>query len=160
MKPIKTVQRAWFYFRMGHGMYGGFVMGFAGFVILAYQLALKQIPFFAELHLWGFSLIFGLLYGVPMILTGMIHMRTQNWAEQEASAPQSPYEYRMKPFGKDKLLSTPSSLTNIEIQKATLLLIERLAPDIAKEVDSKRLMRELKQWEGMTETLLSGGEIR
>lgn len=89
-----------------------------------------------------------------------MHMRTQNWAEAEASAPQSPYEYKMKPFGKEKLLAMPSSLTSIEIQRATLLLIERLAPDIARDVNTKRLLRELEQYEGMTETLLAGGEIR
>lgn len=157
---IKYVQRAWFYFRMGNGLYLAFPTSYISFVLIVYNFAIAKVAWLSFFHFWAFFLIFGPAYFLIGGLIGRLHMHTQNWAESEAAAPQSPYEYKMKPFGKDKLLSTPSSLTSIQIQKATLLLIERLAPDIARDMDVKRLLRELNLWEGMTETLLSGGEIR
>ena len=161
MKPVKTVQKLWYYFRMGHGMYGGFPIGFFGFVVVVYQLALKQIPLFASLHLWGFTLIFGVVYGLAAALVGMVHLRTQNWVETELAAPQTPYAYRIQPFGMQWKLGTPSQLTNYKIQIRMLQWMDAVSKRLNIEMpEFAEFDPDLKRYKKMTETLLEGGEVR
>ena len=161
MKSLKLVQILWYYFRMGHGMYLSFPIGFLGFVVVVYQLALKQIPLFAYLHLWGFTLIFGTVYGLAAAGVGFVHIRTQNWTEAEVAAPQSPYEYKMKPFGREGKLGIPSSLTGLKIQIRMLEWMDQVSRRLDIEMpEFAEFNEELKTYKIMTEMLLKGGEVR
>lgn len=161
MRTVKTIQTFWYYFRMGHGMYLSFPIGFLGFVVVVYQLALKQIPVFADLHMWGFTLIFGAVYGLAAASVGMIHLRTQSWTETEIAAPQTPYAYKMLPFGKEAKLGMPSSLTNIKIQLRMLQWMDSVSKKLDIEMpEFSEFKDDLTKYRKMTETLLEGGEVR
>lgn len=161
MKLVKTVQALWFYFRMGNGLYLSFPLGFLGNMAVIYELVLKQLPYFASLHLWGFTLTFGLLYFLVGSFVGNFHMKTQNMREAELAGPMSPWNYKMLPVGKEAKLGMPSSLTNIKIQIRMLQWMDQVSKRLNIEMpEFSEFNEELGKYKKMTETLLEGGEVR
>lgn len=66
------IWRAWYYFRRGHGNYLSFFMSFGTFVVVAYQLALKNIPFLEGIfsNMLFFAFFFGFVYSVLAVIIG------------------------------------------------------------------------------------------
>ena len=85
------LRRRWLDFRNGHGIYLIFLMTFANFVTIQYQLLLQRVPAIHSLNIniVAFGIIFILLY-IPLgMLIGCWHRRNQFSVEQEAMFSQN-----------------------------------------------------------------------
>jgi hypothetical protein len=69
--------RLWFYFRRGHGNYLSFIVSLCTFVVVVYQLAIKNVPFLEQLfpNMWIFIIVFGVIYLVVTVLVGWQDMK-------------------------------------------------------------------------------------
>ncbi len=79
-------RRRWLDFRNGHSIYLIFLMTFANFVTIQYQLLLQRVPAIHSLHIniWIFSLIFVAIYLPLGMIIGYWHRKNQFSVEQEA----------------------------------------------------------------------------
>ena len=80
------LRRRWLDFRNGHGFYLAFIMNFVNFILIAYNLAIKQVPTLHEIfsNLAIFTLFFLGIYIPAGILLGYWHRRNQFTVENEA----------------------------------------------------------------------------
>jgi hypothetical protein len=80
------LRRRWLDFRNGHSIYLVFLMTFANFVTIQYQLLLQRVPLFHSLNIsiWDFAVIFVLIY-IPLgMIIGYWHRKNQFSVEAEA----------------------------------------------------------------------------
>ncbi len=79
-------RRRWLDFRNGHSIYLIFLMTFANFVTIQYQLLLQRVPAIHSLHIniWMFALIFVSLYLPLGMIIGYWHRKNQFSVEAEA----------------------------------------------------------------------------
>jgi hypothetical protein len=80
------VRRRWLDFRNGHSIYLIFIMTFANFVTIQYQLLLQRVPTFHQLNIniWIFAIIFVAIY-IPLgMVIGYWHRKNQFSVEAEA----------------------------------------------------------------------------
>ena len=148
---LRLLSKAWFYFRIGNGTYLAFVISFIQFITVEYIFVIQRIPFLAPLHLAEFALLFLGSYGGTGILIGYGHMRSQVFTDAELSSPQSPYTYKMLPYGKEAKLNTPLGLEMLRLNREMARKLGVLTPELEKRLD---------RFEKMYETLLAGGEVR
>jgi hypothetical protein len=80
------MRRRWLDFRNGHSIYLIFLMTFANFVTIQYQLLLQRVPAIHDLHIniWIFALIFIAIYLPVGMIIGYWHRRNQFSVEAEA----------------------------------------------------------------------------
>jgi hypothetical protein len=80
------MRRRWLDFRNGHSIYLIFLMTFANFVTIQYQLLLQRVPAIHDLHIniWMFALIFIAIYLPVGMIIGYWHRRNQFSVEAEA----------------------------------------------------------------------------
>ena len=79
-------RRRWLDFRNGHSIYLIFLMTFANFVTIQYQLLLQRVPAIHSLHIniWIFALIFVAMYLPLGMIIGYWHRKNQFSVEAEA----------------------------------------------------------------------------
>ena len=80
------LRRRWLDFRNGHSIYLIFLMTFANFVTIQYQLLLQRVPAIHSLNIniWIFALIFVAIY-IPLgMIIGYWHRKNQFSVEAEA----------------------------------------------------------------------------
>ncbi len=80
------VRRRWLDFRNGHSIYLIFIMTFANFVTIQYQLLLQRVPAIHQLNIniWIFAIIFVAIY-IPLgMIIGYWHRKNQFSVEAEA----------------------------------------------------------------------------
>ncbi len=80
------VRRRWLDFRNGHSIYLIFLMTFANFVTIQYQLLLQRVPSIHSLHIniWIFALLFVVMYLPLGMIIGYWHRKNQFSVEAEA----------------------------------------------------------------------------
>lgn len=80
------MRRRWLDFRNGHSIYLIFLMTFANFVTIQYQLLLERVPTIHALHIniWMFALIFVAIYLPVGMIIGYWHRKNQFSVEAEA----------------------------------------------------------------------------
>jgi hypothetical protein len=80
------VRRRWLDFRNGHSIYLIFLMTFANFVTIQYQLLLQKVPAVHYLHIniWIFALLFVAMYLPLGMIIGYWHRKNQFSVEAEA----------------------------------------------------------------------------
>lgn len=80
------MRRRWLDFRNGHSIYLIFLMTFANFVTIQYQLLLQRVPAIHDFHIniWIFALIFIAIYLPLGMIIGYWHRRNQFSVEAEA----------------------------------------------------------------------------
>ena len=80
------MRRRWLDFRNGHSIYLIFLMTFANFITIQYQLLLQRVPAIHELHIniWLFALIFVAIYLPVGMIIGYWHRKNQFSVEAEA----------------------------------------------------------------------------
>lgn len=161
MRLWKFSQKAWFYFRLGHGAYLNFILSFVQFVVIMYALFIARFPALEGLHLWLFAPLFLVGYGLAAIYVGRLHNRIQAFTDSLLSATQSPYVYRMVPVGKEARLNTPASLTALKIEMRRLEWMDQVSRRLNIQLpDFAEFEPELRDYKRKTETLLAGGEVR
>src|SRR5437870_2111271 len=86
MRSHNWFRRRWLDFRNGHSIYLIFLMTFANFVTIQYQLLLQRVPIFNELHIniWIFAIMFVAIYLPLGMIIGYWHRRNQFGVEAEA----------------------------------------------------------------------------
>jgi hypothetical protein len=79
-------RKRWLDFRNGHSIYLVFLMTFANFVTIQYQLLLHSMPAIHALHIniWIFALIFVAIYLPLGMIIGYWHRKNQFSVEAEA----------------------------------------------------------------------------
>jgi hypothetical protein len=79
-------RRRWLDFRNGHSIYLIFLMTFANFVTIQYQLLLERVSGIHSLHIniWIFALIFVAIYIPVGMIIGYWHRKNQFSVEAEA----------------------------------------------------------------------------
>jgi hypothetical protein len=79
-------RRRWLDFRNGHSIYLIFLMTFANFVTIQYQLLLQRVPAIHSLHIniWIFALLFVAMYLPIGMIIGYWHRKNQFSVEAEA----------------------------------------------------------------------------
>lgn len=87
-----NLRRRWLDFRNGHGIYLVFIMTFANFVTIQYELLIKKAPFLANSifsSIWVFAIVFVAAY-VPLgMIIGYWHRKNQFSVEAEAMFSQN-----------------------------------------------------------------------
>jgi hypothetical protein len=80
------VRRRWLDFRNGHSIYLVFVMTFANFITIQYQLLIDQLPYLSDIFnsIWIFAILFILAYVPVSIVLGYWHRKSQWKVEQDA----------------------------------------------------------------------------
>ena len=86
MRSHNWMRRRWLDFRNGHSIYLIFLMTFANFVTIQYQLLLERVPAIHALHIniWMFALIFVAIYLPVGMIIGYWHRKNQFSVEAEA----------------------------------------------------------------------------
>jgi hypothetical protein len=86
MRSHNWMRRRWLDFRNGHSIYLIFLMTFANFVTIQYQLLLQRVPAIHDLHIniWIFALIFVAIYLPVGMIIGYWHRKNQFSVEAEA----------------------------------------------------------------------------
>ena len=79
-------RRRWLDFRNGHSIYLIFVLTFANFITIQYELLIYQIPYLAGVfnNVIFFAIVFVLMYVPIGIALGYWHRKTQWKVEQDA----------------------------------------------------------------------------
>jgi hypothetical protein len=79
-------RRRWLDFRNGHGIYLIFLMTFANFVTIQYQLLIQRVPVIHSFHIniWIFASIFVAIYLPAGMIIGYWHRKNQFSVEAEA----------------------------------------------------------------------------
>jgi hypothetical protein len=79
-------RRRWLDFRNGHSIYLVFVMTFANFITIQYQLLIDRLPYLGELFdsILIFAIVFILAYVPLSIVLGYWHRKSQWKVEQDA----------------------------------------------------------------------------
>jgi len=77
MKLRERLSRYWTYFRRGHNIYLAFLISFANFITIQYNLLVKNVVFLRDIfaHLTYFAIAFLLLYIPTAILIGWYDYR-------------------------------------------------------------------------------------
>ena len=80
------LRRRWLDFRNGHSVYLAFILTFINFILITYNFAIKQVPFFHGIldNLLVFVLVFVGIYIPSAIIIGYWHRRNQYSVENEA----------------------------------------------------------------------------
>jgi hypothetical protein len=86
MSSSNWLKRRWLDFRNGHGIYLVFLMTFANFVTIQYQLLIDRVPVLNSVfsNIWIFSIIFIIIYLPLGMIIGYWHRKNQFSVEQEA----------------------------------------------------------------------------
>lgn len=79
-------RRRWLDFRNGHSIYLVFVMTFANFITIQYQLLIDRLPYLAGIFdsILTFAILFVLAYVPLSIVLGYWHRKSQWKVEQDA----------------------------------------------------------------------------
>lgn len=79
------IRRRWLDFRNGHSIYLAFLLALVNFLLIAYNFAIKQLPFGIgnHLNLPIFVLIFSAIYIPAAIMIGYWHRKHQYSVENE-----------------------------------------------------------------------------
>jgi len=79
-------RKRWLDFRNGHSIYLVFVLTFANFILISYNLAIQKIDFLSNVFgsLTVFTLVFIAIYVPAAMLIGYWHRRNQYSVENEA----------------------------------------------------------------------------
>jgi hypothetical protein len=86
LRSSTWIRRRWLDFRNGHAIYLVFLMTFANFVTIQYQLLIDRAPILNSIfnNIWLFALVFISLYLPLGIIIGYWHRKHQFSVEQEA----------------------------------------------------------------------------
>lgn len=76
-KESKLFWRLWYYFRRGHGNYLAFIVNLTTFVVVVYQLAIRNVPALENIfpNMWIFVVVFVFVYGGMTVLIGWQDMK-------------------------------------------------------------------------------------
>jgi hypothetical protein len=136
---MKSLFRAWFYFRQGYNVYLAFIIGFASNIIVLYRLGVSDIGWlhnvFPSLTVF---VVFGLVIAIPVgIFAGLYHMkRTAAFAaDASVSTEANPYVY--KTIGKEKEVFLPLWILTV---RGLAKLLERQE---TMSVEDKRELTEI-----------------
>jgi hypothetical protein len=86
------LRRRWLDFRNGHGIYLVFIMTFANFVTIQYELLIKKAPFLTHSifsSIWIFAIVFVAVYLPLGMIIGYWHRKNQFSVEAEAMFSQN-----------------------------------------------------------------------
>ena len=133
MNPRRLLFRAWYYFRIGYGVYLTFVLGFVSTIVTVYYLAINNIPLLKIVFpsFWIFSVL-AIAIGVPLaVFSGYFHFkRTRAYSSEVDIATESnPYLFKIVP-GKEKEITVPSAIANIDLNLAMARKLGVLTPEM------------------------------
>ncbi len=133
MNPRRLLFRAWYYFRIGYSVYLTFVLGFVSTIVTVYYLAINNIPFLKLVFpsFWIFSVL-AIAIGVPLaVFSGYFHFkRTRAYSSEVDIATESnPYLFKIVP-GKEKEITVPSAIANIDLNLAMARKLGVLTPEM------------------------------
>ena len=101
VKVKKYGFRAWYYFRMGYGIYWTFLFMGINTLTVTYYLAIERAPFLQEIFpTFIHYVIVIVIIGIPvLIFTGYSHYRKIPGykAEVEVSAESNPFNFKLPP---------------------------------------------------------------
>lgn len=170
---IAWLQRRFYNFRDGHGVYLAYILSFANFAVITYALAIERIPslsqLFPSMFLW--SLFFFLLYIPSAILVGKyIHLEHQFPTEVAVQTKHNPFNYKPLP-GKEQEYGLPLQIVFLKfttksmvIQNAIIETLDSITNNKPASVKIPRWtiddMEEFDQWIQFTELLGQGHDVR
>ena len=133
MNPRRLLFRAWYYFRIGYSVYLTFVLGFVSTIVTVYYLAINNIPLLKIVFpsFWIFSVL-AIAIGVPLaVFSGYFHFkRTRAYSSEVDIATESnPYLFKIVP-GKEKEITVPSAIANIDLNLAMARKLGVLTPEM------------------------------
>jgi hypothetical protein len=153
MLSLRSIYRAWYYFRLGYSTYLTFLLGYATTLVTVYYLAIKNIP--SLLDIFPKFVPFAALatvIGVPLSVgIGWIHLKRSGLfsTEQDLSMEANPYLYKLQP-GYAKEVTFPAAFLQLTI-------IRRLADNTGLLTEAEKA--QLNELESKFSTLLSGGYV-
>lgn len=111
------MRRRWLDFRNGHSTYLVFIMGFTQFVVLTYQLVIKDVSTIKSIfpNMWEYGIIFVIGYIPFAMLIGHWHLKRQYPVDAERSVEHNPYNYKAV-AGKERDFNMPLSILQMDIQ--------------------------------------------
>ena len=85
-KENKLFWRLWFYFRRGHGNYLSFIVSLTTFVVVVYQLGVKNVPLLEQMfpNMWIFAIFFGAVYLFLTVFIGWQDMKRGSYPAESA----------------------------------------------------------------------------
>jgi hypothetical protein len=100
LKNSIWLRRRWLDFRNGHAIYLVFLMTFANFVTIQYQLLIDRIPAVNSIffNIWIFASVFIMIYLPLGMIIGYWHRKNQFSVEQEALFNQNQVGARINLF--------------------------------------------------------------
>lgn len=131
----RLIFRSWLYFRVGHGTYFAYLMGFAQWVIVVYSLYIVTSPLQSVFsHLSTFLLFFVLVYPWIAITVGFLHYKkTATFSsEVDIGLESNPYTFKIVPLSKEARLM-PYSILQAESTFALLNYFKLLTPTQEKQ---------------------------
>ena len=110
MKDSFWIRRRWLDFRQGHSFYLIFALTFANFILIFHRLLVERIPSLNEIFssLWGFAIVFILLYIPVAVIIGAWHRKTQLRVEQEQYLRNNPFLVKIWRIQLDVILGKAS----------------------------------------------------
>jgi len=133
LNPRRLLFRAWYYFRIGYSVYLTFVLGFISTIVTVYYLAINNIPLLKIVFpsFWIFSVL-AIAIGVPLaVFSGYFHFkRTRAYSsEVDIVTESNPYLFKIVP-GKEKEITVPSAIANIDLNLAMARKLGVLTPEM------------------------------
>ena len=121
------MRRRWLDFRNGHSIYLIFLMTFANFVTIQYQLLLQRIPAIHALNIniWIFALIFVAIYLPVGMIIGYWHRKNQFSVEAEALFNQNQIGATMTLFLIDLIDGKVTEEEKLHMRKYLLKIMRR-----------------------------------
>jgi len=169
---IAWLQRRFYNFRDGHGVYLAYILSFANFAVITYALAIERIPSLSQLFpsmiLW--SLFFFLLYIPSAILVGYyVHLKRQFPTEVEVQTKHNPFNYKALP-GKEQEYGLPLQIVFLKFTTKSMKIQNAIAHTLDCIINNKRPfvkipyrtdedMSEFQKWIEFTELLRQGYDV-
>jgi hypothetical protein len=127
LKNSIWLRRRWLDFRNGHAIYLVFLMTFANFVTIQYQLLIDRIPAVNSVffNIWIFASIFIVIYLPLGMIIGYWHRKSQFSVEQEALFNQNQVGARINLFLIDLI---DGKVSEDEKQKMRTYLLKIIRP--------------------------------
>lgn len=169
---IAWLQRRFYNFRDGHGIYLAYILSFANFAVITYALAIERIPslsqLFPSMFLW--SLFFFLLYIPSAILVGYyIHLKRQFPTEVEVQTKHNPFNFKPLP-GKEQEYGLPLQIVFLKFTTKSMQIQNAIAETLDSIIKNKPTtvkiprwteedISEFQHWIKFTELLRQGNDV-
>jgi len=149
----RSLNRAWYYFRLGYSTYLTFLLGYLSTLVTVYYLAVKNIPSLLDVfpRFVPFAVI-GTAIGAPLaVIIGWVHLKRSALysSEAEVSVESNPFNYKLTP-GWVKDAYGPAALMQLR-------LLHKLSEKAGALTDMERA--EILELEKRWETLVGGGYV-